>query len=63
MRMMIPIELTQDQVQRLVNLAYACGWAREEPRRRWTEPEQKAAVRHAVSFLVSSATVNKTEER
>ena len=55
-------ELTKDEIQDLVSFANSAGWKRENPRKKWTEPEQKEAIRYAVRKLVHDH-LDRTESR
>lgn len=62
MRLVVPLELTYDQTQRLINVAYSAGWMRENPRKAWGDNETKEACRVATRYLVDKATIMKNDE-
>jgi hypothetical protein len=52
MKVRIELELTEVEALALAGRAYSFGWKREEPRKRWREPELKEAARAAVQGMV-----------
>lgn len=59
LRVQCVIDLTDAEQQVMINHAIRYGFLREDPRKRWTERERKAAIRLAVYRLVGELLAKK----
>jgi len=51
MKLRVTVEVSQSQLDMLVNLAIRMGFIRDDPRTHWTSQELKKAARFAIERL------------
>ena len=56
--MQVLIQVPEDKVQDMINVAYSFGFKREHPQRRWTGTEMREAIRFALHSIVQSKGIN-----
>jgi hypothetical protein len=49
---MILIQVTDSKLDDLVRTAIMYGWTRDNPEKKWTVPEKKAAARYIINRMI-----------